>query len=139
MSAMYAVRFGSYSIAATRAGTPSFWRLKSMTRYLRLAPPPRWRDVMRPCVLRPPDFLRPVVSAFSGSLLVTSARSLQVAKRRPGLVGLWRLTAIYQLPPNDPKTEQAKDAGPMACASKSSVRGRRDATVCRVIRRSLGP
>src|SRR5437763_5190773 len=94
---MYAVRFGSYSIAATRAGTPSFWRLKSITRYLRLAPPPRWREVMRPCVFRPPDFLRPVVSAFSGSLLVTSARSLHVAKRRPGLVGLWRFTAMRRL------------------------------------------
>src|SRR4051794_27001091 len=69
-----------------------------MTRYLRLAPPPRWRDVMRPCVLRPPDFLRPVVSAFSGSDFVTSARSLHVAKRRPGLVGLWRLTAISEIP-----------------------------------------
>src|SRR3954452_10711879 len=94
---MCAVRLGSYSIDATLAGTPSLVRLKSMTRYLRLAPPPRWREVMRPCVLRPPDFLRPVVSAFSGSLLVTSARSLQVAKRRPGLVGLWRLTAIRRL------------------------------------------
>src|SRR3954470_15608195 len=91
---MYAVRFGSYSIAATRAGTPSFWRLKSILRYRRFAPPPRWREVMRPCVLRPPDFLSPSVSAFSGSFLVTSARSLQVAKRRPGDVGLWRFTAM---------------------------------------------
>src|SRR3954449_7055934 len=100
---MYAVRFGSYSIAATRAGTPSFWRLKSITRYLRLAPPPRWRDVMRPCVLRPPDFFRPVVSAFSGSDLVTSARSLQVAKRRPGEVGLCLFTAIRHLQFLDPR------------------------------------
>src|SRR3954464_2511360 len=96
---MYAVRFGSYSIAATRAGTPSFWRLKSTLRYSRLAPPPRWREVMRPCVLRPPDFLRPSVSAFSGVFLVTSARSDQVAKRRPGEVGLWRLTAIIRRAP----------------------------------------
>src|SRR5215208_3482942 len=94
---MYADRFGSYSIAATRAGTPSLRRLKSTLRYSRLAPPPRWREVMRPCVLRPPDFLRPSVSAFSGSFLVTSARSDQVAKRRPGDVGLWRFTAMRRL------------------------------------------
>src|SRR3954451_23323877 len=105
-------------MAATRAGTPSFWRLKSILRYRRFAPPPRWREVMRPCVLRPPDFLSPSVSDFSGSFLVTSARSLQVAKRRPGEVGLCLLTAIRRPPPNDPKTEQAKDAGPKACASK---------------------
>src|SRR5918998_4344371 len=89
---MCAVRFGSYSIAATRAGTPSFCRLKSMTRYLRLAPPPRWREVMRPCVLRPPDFVSPSTRRFSGSCLVTSARSSQVANRLPGLVGLCFLT-----------------------------------------------
>ena len=91
---MCAERFGSYSIAATFAGTPSFWRLKSILRYLRLAPPPRWREVIRPCVLRPPDFLRPSTSAFSGSAFVTSALSFQVAKRRPGEVGLCFLIAI---------------------------------------------
>src|SRR3954449_9861340 len=105
---MYAVRFGSYSIAATRAGTPSFWRLKSTRRYRRLAPPPRWREVMRPRVLRPPDFLRPSVRLRSGAFLVSSERSCQVAKRLPGEVGLWRFTGTPP-PPNDPKTEQAKD------------------------------
>src|SRR5215207_4972631 len=35
---MCAERFGSYSMAATFAGTPSFVRLKSIFRYLRLAP-----------------------------------------------------------------------------------------------------
>ena len=91
---MCAERFGSYSIAATFAGTPSFWRLKSILRYLRLAPPPRWRDVIRPCALRPPDFLSPSTSAFSGSDFVTSALSFQVEKRRPGEVGLCFLIAI---------------------------------------------
>ena len=38
---MWALRLGSYSIAATLAGTPSLRRLKSIFRYLRLAPPPR--------------------------------------------------------------------------------------------------
>src|SRR5919206_2681853 len=91
---MYAERFGSYSIAATFAGTPSLRRLKSILRYLRLAPPPRWREVMRPFELRPPDFLRPSTSDFSGSALVTSALSFQVANRRPGDVGLCFLMAI---------------------------------------------
>jgi hypothetical protein len=73
---MYADRFGSYSMAATRAGTPSFReRLKSILRYRRLAPPPRWRAVLRPLVLRPPDFFRPSTRLFSGSLFVTSAKS----------------------------------------------------------------
>ena len=38
---MRALRFGSYSMAATFAGTPSLFRRKSMTRYWRLWPPPR--------------------------------------------------------------------------------------------------
>src|SRR5947209_6054737 len=48
---------------------------------------------MRPFALRPPLFLTPSTSDFSGLSRVTSARSDQVAKRRPGLVGLCRLTA----------------------------------------------
>src|SRR5215208_7159169 len=85
---MYAVRLGSYSIAATLAGMPSRRRLKSTLRYRRLAPPPRWRDVLRPLTLRPPDFLRPSTSVFSGVDFVISAKSEYVTKRRPGLVGL---------------------------------------------------
>src|SRR6476469_3182073 len=85
---MYAERFGSYSIAATRAGTPSLVRLKSILRYSRLAPPPRWRAVLRPSALRPPDFLRPSTSVRSGSDFVISAKSGYVMNRRPGEVGL---------------------------------------------------
>src|SRR5919206_558870 len=85
---MYADRLGSYSIAATLAGMPSFRRLKSILRYRRLAPPPRWRAVLRPRALRPPDFLSPSTSDFSGSSRVISAKSGYVEKRRPGLVGL---------------------------------------------------
>src|SRR3954469_8967696 len=86
---MYDDRFGSYSIAATLAGTPSLrLRLKSILRYRRLAPPPRWREVLRPLALRPPDFLRPSTSVFSGSAFVISAKSGYVTKRRPGEVGL---------------------------------------------------
>ena len=43
---MRAVRFGSYSIAATFAGTPSLSRRQSMMRNRRLWPPPTCRVVM---------------------------------------------------------------------------------------------
>src|SRR3954470_20716699 len=85
---MCADRLGSYSIAATFAGTPSLRRLKSIVRYRRLAPPPRWRAVLRPRALRPPLFVRPSTSVFSGRSFVISAKSGYVEKRRPGLVGL---------------------------------------------------
>src|ERR1700719_1991903 len=85
---MYEVRLGSYSMAATLAGIPSLRRLKSIRRYRRLAPPPRWREVLRPLALRPPVFLRPSTRLFSGSDFVISAKSGYVEKRRPGLVGL---------------------------------------------------
>src|SRR3954466_6046584 len=85
---MYAVRLGSYSIAATLAGIPSRRRLKSTLRYRRLAPPPRWREVLRPLTLRPPDFLRPSTSVRSGVVFVISAKSGYETKRRPGDVGL---------------------------------------------------
>src|SRR5436190_23495737 len=91
---MYEVRLGSYSIAATLAGIPSLVRLKSILRYRRLAPPPRWREVLRPWALRPPDFLSPSVSAFSGFVFVTSAKSEYETKRMPGLVGLGLRTGI---------------------------------------------
>src|SRR4051812_19744464 len=85
---MRQVRFGSYSIAATLAVTPSLMRLKSTCRYCCLWPPPRCRDVIRPCALRPPVFGLGPSSDFSGRDLVTSAKSDTVWKRRPGLVGL---------------------------------------------------
>src|SRR3954462_10957750 len=74
-------------MAATRAGTPSLVRLKSILRYSRLAPPPRWRAVLRPSALRPPDFLRPSTRVFSGSVFVNSAKSGNVMNRRPAEVG----------------------------------------------------
>jgi hypothetical protein len=96
---MWALRFGSYSTAATRAGTPSLRRLKSIRRYLRFAPPPRWRAVILPLVLRPPVFEMPSVSDFSGSALVTAAWSDQVANRRPGVTGLCLRMATATRPP----------------------------------------
>src|SRR5262245_66252375 len=91
---MRALRLGSYSIDATLAGTPSLSRRKSMTRYFRLWPPPRWRDVIRPYELRPPVRGFGLVSDFSGLLLVISEKSDTVWNRRPGLVGLRLRTGI---------------------------------------------
>src|SRR6476659_1868764 len=85
---MRQVRFGSYSMAATLAVTPSLTRLKSMMRYCCLWPPPRWRAVLRPYALRPPDLGLGARSDFSGRLLVISEKSETVWNRRPGLVGL---------------------------------------------------
>ena len=49
---------------------------------------------MRPMLLRPPFFVSFSVSAFSGRDFVTSAKSETDMWRRPGLVGLNRLTGM---------------------------------------------
>src|SRR5690606_29151578 len=87
-------RLGSYSMAATTAGTPSLSRRKSMTRYRCLWPPPRCRAVLRPWTLRPPDELFLATRDRSGRSRVISAKSATVWKRRPGLVGLRLRSAI---------------------------------------------
>src|SRR6185437_15603831 len=87
---MLAVRFGSYSMWATLALTPSLsWRRKSITRYAHLCPPPWWRVVMRPCALRPPLLCSGRTSDFSGWSRVISAKSATLPPRRPGVVGLY--------------------------------------------------
>src|SRR3954469_21335775 len=48
---MRQLRFGSYSTAATLAGTPSLMRRKSTTRYWRLWPPPLWGGGLPPGVV----------------------------------------------------------------------------------------
>src|SRR3989475_12581094 len=86
------VRFGSYSIAVTLAGTPNFSRRKSMRRYWRLWPPPRQRVVMCPLLLRPPVFVSGSTSERSGSVFVTSAKSETDRKRVALVTGLnWRM------------------------------------------------
>src|SRR5438874_8351914 len=75
-------------MAATLAGTPSLFRLKSMMRYCCLWPPPRWRAVLRPYALRPPVLGFGASRLFSGLVLVISEKSETVWNRRPGLVGL---------------------------------------------------
>src|SRR3954471_23732651 len=94
---MRALRFGSYSIAATLAGTPSLFRLKSTMRYCCLWPPPRWRDVLRPYELRPPVRGLGASSDFSGLSLLIAEKSETVWKRRPGLVGLRLRRGISEL------------------------------------------
>src|SRR6187551_2817265 len=94
---MRAVRFGSYSISATLAGTPSLsLRRKSISRYCRLWPPPWCRVVIRPWTLRPPFLGSGTTSDFSGVDRVISAKSATLEPRRPGVVGLYlRIAMIY--------------------------------------------
>src|SRR5881397_517766 len=85
---MLAERFGSYSIAATRAGIPTLSRLKSITRYRRLCPPPRCHEVTWPSTLRPPLlFRRPPSSERSGLRRESSEKSETLMSRRPGVTG----------------------------------------------------
>src|SRR4051794_35080714 len=94
---MRAVRFGSYSMCATLAGTPSLsTRLKSISRYCRLWPPPWCRVVIRPWTLRPPFLGSGTSRDFSGVDRVISAKSATLEPRRPGVVGLYlRIAMIY--------------------------------------------
>src|ERR671938_1580568 len=92
---MREVRFGSYSMCATLAGTPSLsLRRKSISRYCRLWPPPWCRVVMRPWTLRPPFLGSGASSDFSGVDRVISAKSATLEPRRPGVVGLYLRIAI---------------------------------------------
>src|SRR3569833_1332343 len=92
---MRAERFGSYSIAATVATTPSLSRLISIMRYAFLAPPPMKRLEMRPRASRPPVRFLPSSSDFSGVSLVMSSRVRYVWKRRGGVTGLKLLIGIW--------------------------------------------
>src|SRR5260370_12101850 len=99
---MRAVRFGSYSMCATLAGTPSLSaRRKSISRYARLCPPPWCRVVMRPCTFRPPWECSGRTRDFSGSPRVSSEKSAPLAPRRPGVVGLYLRIAMCAQAPQD--------------------------------------
>src|SRR6476469_7311855 len=98
---MLAVRFGSYSMCATLALTPSVSCLrKSITRYARLWPPPLCRVVIRPCALRPPLPCSGRTSDFSGVERVISAKSETLEPRRPGVVGLYLRIPMGLLAPS---------------------------------------
>src|SRR5215510_15285332 len=86
---MRAERFGSYSMVATFAGMSSLSRLKSMTRYIRLWPPPRHHDVSWPWLLRPPVVCIGSTSGLYGSSVVMSSKVCTVWNREPGDVGLY--------------------------------------------------
>src|SRR5919202_2277222 len=94
MSAIRAVRFGSYSIVAPLPGTPALSRRKSILRYWRRPSPPRWRVVMRPWLFRPALFLSGSSRLFSGSVAVISSKLGVDMKRRPGLVALYFLIGM---------------------------------------------
>src|SRR5689334_19205994 len=128
---MCAVRFGSYSTAATFAGMPRLSRLKSMSRYFCLWPPPMKRDVMRPLLLRPPVLGLPLVSDFSGTGLVMSAYEACVENRMPGDVGLYLFVAIvfscYRLvwvtrPRRTRAPSRLPSDGHRPCASRGACR-----------------
>src|SRR5438876_8507600 len=88
-SAIRALRLGSYSIVATFAGISRLSRLKSITRYIRLCPPPRHHDVRWPRLLRPPDSCCGSTSGLYGSDVVMSSKVWTVWNREPGDVGLY--------------------------------------------------
>ena len=92
---MRAERFGSYSIAATVAGTPSLSRLKSIDAVAPLVAAAAMAHVMRPRLLRPPDFAqRRERAPARASPSVISAKSKPVWKRRPGDVGLYWIVGM---------------------------------------------
>src|SRR3712207_9508394 len=91
---MKADRLGSYSTRSTVPLTSSLRRLKSITRYRRLAPPPRKRTATRPPPPRPPDLVRPSTRLFSGLPLCSSLRSTSTRPRRLGEVGLYCFRAM---------------------------------------------
>src|SRR5437016_6787896 len=87
MRAMRAERFGSYSIPTTSAGTPRLRRLKSTLRYFCLWPPPIWRDVSRPKLLRPPVFFFGATRRFAGLAFVISSKPGSDLNRSVGVSG----------------------------------------------------
>src|SRR3984893_11888537 len=91
---MFELRFGSYSMAATLAGTPTLSRRKSTWRYCFLCPPPRCQITISPWLLRPPERCFGSSRAFSGSCLVIWLLSRTVINRRDAVYGLKLLSAI---------------------------------------------
>src|SRR6185295_3376831 len=141
---MRADRFGSYSMAFTVAGIPSFSRRKSMSRSMRLCPPPRCRTVMRPYTLRPVLFRSGESRLFSGVDLVMSSLTTNVMYRRAGEVGLtdrmgMTLGSLHELDlvtggqchhgllPPAPPAFKAAHALPLALAGSRSNGGHLDA------------
>src|SRR5215813_6633947 len=85
---MLELRFGSYSIDATFAGTPTLSRRKSTWRYCFLWPPPRCHTTISPWLLRPPERFFGSSKDFSGVSLVIWLLSRTVINRRDAVYGL---------------------------------------------------
>src|SRR6266481_7818544 len=85
---MLALRFGSYSMASTLAGTPSLSRRKSILRYCFLWPPPRCHMEISPWLLRPPERFFGSRRLFSGVCVVIWLLSRTVINRRDAVYGL---------------------------------------------------
>src|SRR5512147_2283574 len=92
---MRAERFGSYSIEATVAGIPVLSRLKSITRYCFLCPPPMKREVMSPELRRPPERFFGSSKALCGRSVVNSWFTSVVLNRSVGVIGLYVLIAMF--------------------------------------------
>src|ERR1017187_9767721 len=95
---MRELRFGSYSMVATVAGMPYLSRLKSMRRSFCLWPPPWWRMVMRPVLLRPPVRCLTESSGLCGLSVVRSSFTSFVWKRSVGVIGRNDLIGILFTP-----------------------------------------
>ena len=93
ISAILALRFGSYSMPSTSA-RPLRSLPKSTIRYRRLCPPPRRRTVILPRLFLPAFFLSGANSDFSGLRLVMSEKSSTMLLRRPGDVGFSSLSGM---------------------------------------------
>ncbi len=97
---MRADRFGSYSIAATRAGMSFLVLRKSITRYFFLWPPPRCQEVILPWLFRPARFFFFSTRLRSGFFLVRSSLVRTVMVRTPGEVGLnFRIPMVFRSSP----------------------------------------
>ena len=95
----------------TVAGMPSFVRLKSMMRYLVRLPPPMWRVVILPWLLRPPEWRWSCSRDFSGLSPVSSSYAETEAKRLPADVGLYFLIAIFSLSSSDYASDSKNSMG----------------------------
>src|SRR5918996_6254372 len=80
---------------------PNLFRLKSIFRYWRLCPPPRWRDVRCPRLFRPPDFFIGSSSDFSGVSRVISSNPDTLRNRVPAVIGRNCLMLISALEHGD--------------------------------------
>src|SRR6202000_2090803 len=95
---MLELRFGSYSIAATFAGTPTLSRRKSTWRYCFLWPPPRCHTTISPLLLGPARAFFGWNNDFSGVSLVIWLLSRTVINRRDAVYGLKLFSPIASLP-----------------------------------------